>query len=34
LSSTLSIEDLYDLLEVIEIDAENQRRIDKAAESQ
>lgn len=34
LSSTLGLEDLYDLLEVMEVDAENQRRIAKAAENQ
>ncbi len=34
LSSTLSLEDLYDILEVIEVDDENQRRIAKASENQ
>jgi hypothetical protein len=34
LSSTLGLEDLWDILEVITVDSENQRRIDKAAEKQ
>lgn len=34
LSTSLGLEDLYDILEVMEVDDENQRRIAKAAESQ
>lgn len=34
LSSTLSVEDLWDILEVMQVEAENQRLIDKAAEKQ
>lgn len=34
LTSTLGLEDLWDILEIMEIDDENQRRLAKAAEDQ